>query len=473
MDRKHWMIGLSLCAMLGLSASPAAAETDQRIAELESRIAELEDKKHENWLNERRAEEVKALVREVLQDAESRASLLEGHGGGMFAGHDGHHFFLKSADGGFLLNIGGQIQFRYLGSFRDGQRTVAPVGTHDDNGETGFDLGRVKLKFFGHIADPRIKYLVRLEVEHETNNVVADEVVLGYQVNDALMIWGGEAKAPLMREEMIEAYHLLAVDRTFVNETLTTGIVQGVGLVWQDHNVFNDSLRVQLMVNDGARGAEAEFESIEFSQPHHTSPIKDFHEDFSDVAFTGRVDIRLAGDWGKLQEFTSWPGEELSAFVGAAIHQEFGETGDGDDNNNFTIWTVDGSVQSGGLSLYGAVVGLNTDNVSGSTDYEAYGVIVQGAYNMPVGDDSIEPFVRYEHMDFDGFATDHGHADNTVGFITAGANYYLAKHAAKFTVDVTWALDPVPFKHSKLGLLADAGSEDGQVVLRGQFQLLF
>ena len=42
---------------------------------------------------------------------------------GILAGHDGKKFFLKSADGSFKMNIGGQIQFRYMANFLDDRQT--------------------------------------------------------------------------------------------------------------------------------------------------------------------------------------------------------------------------------------------------------------------------------------------------------------------------------------------------------------
>src|SRR5439155_5453186 len=60
------------------------------------------------------ADETRAIVAEMLADAQTRTSLLAAGG----AGHDGQ-FYLASPDGSFRLNVGGQIQFRYILDFRD------------------------------------------------------------------------------------------------------------------------------------------------------------------------------------------------------------------------------------------------------------------------------------------------------------------------------------------------------------------
>ena len=61
------------------------------------------------------ADEVRAIVAEMLADADTRSSLLQG--GGSAGWDDG--FFIESGDGSFRLNVGALIQFRYVASFRD------------------------------------------------------------------------------------------------------------------------------------------------------------------------------------------------------------------------------------------------------------------------------------------------------------------------------------------------------------------
>ncbi len=86
-----------------------------------------------------------------------------------------------------------------------------------------------------------------------------------------------------------------------------------------------------------------------------------------------------------------------------------------------------------------------------------------------------EPFVRYEGFFFD---SDRGFSDDTHNFITVGVNHYIAGHALKITGDVI-----IPFENTadlvSSGILPNTGvgllgsSEDGEVVVRLQFQLLF
>ena len=112
-------------------------------------------------------------------------------------------------------------------------------------------------------------------------------------------------------------------------------------------------------------------------------------------------------------------------------------------------------------------------------DATQIGLVAQaGAFVIP---DKVELFGRYEYINFDcvyyrnsGAGTQGGTgnlAKNDLSLITVGANWYLQKHNAKFTVDLVWALDPVPANNSGSGLLTSA--DDNQVALRAQWQLAF
>jgi hypothetical protein len=142
------MVGV--CAGLASAASGEDKKNSEiiealraEVAELRSTVARLQAEHGDDWLTEQRADEIRALVQDVLADADTRANLLQD---GMTAGWD-KGFFLGSADGNWLLRIGGQIQVRYAASFQDD----APDGEDD---RYGFEVRRAKLKLKGHVVDP-------------------------------------------------------------------------------------------------------------------------------------------------------------------------------------------------------------------------------------------------------------------------------------------------------------------------------
>ncbi|MGI9015185.1 MAG: hypothetical protein ACR2GY_13190 [Phycisphaerales bacterium] len=72
--------------------TPSEAELQARVAVLESTIVRLKQNGQSERMTERRAAEVRAIVQDVLADADTRASLLQG---GLTAGWD-KKFVLRS-----------------------------------------------------------------------------------------------------------------------------------------------------------------------------------------------------------------------------------------------------------------------------------------------------------------------------------------------------------------------------------------
>ena len=506
--------GLLLSLAGVVHAEQTTTSDADRIKALEAKVAELQG---QSLLNERQTEEVKALVKDVIADANSRPSLV---GTGLNAGRDETAFFIGNEEGTFRLNFRGQIDMRYMVNFRQGysshshnddltgletfglpnQTGYTPgFGDHNDQGESsinkGFEVTRAKLQFFGNIYGPNLLYNIRLAVNPETNAVSADTITIGYKFLDGKMtIWAGEDKAPFLRESLTQSYNQLAVERSLINYIFTLGGAQGIGMVW----VPSELLKVQLMFNDGSRSGENGSQTI-------TQQLNDSDGDFnslavlngkgfnagrSDIAATGRVDVKLAGQWVDMDDFAAWPDRPFSAFVGGAFHYEVGRTGDDGSNNNFFSWTVDGSAKYKGFGFYGAVVGMHTQyekalSDGGLGDDSLYGGVAQGSWNY---NSQFEPFIRYEVFisqslrgKLAGTSNTNILPQDTINLVTVGANWYNKKHSAKATVDMVWALNHLPpalFVLSdatgrNTGLLIDANDHKNQLVLRVQYQLLF
>jgi phosphate-selective porin OprO/OprP len=424
-----------------------------RVNAQDQEIAELRRAGDPQWMTEQRSAEIRELVEEVLADADTRASLLES---GLTAGYDGKHFFLASADGNYRMNIGGYMQVRYLANFRE--------DSGSDDTETGFQLRRAKLEFFGNVIAPQFIYSMQLEVNRDTGEVGMDRGYVGYVFNDDLSILAGRFKGPLLHEEfLVSATRQLAVERSLVNAIFSINYVDGAMLVASP----NDWLNLNLSVNDGLRSGD----------PGGTG--NDFASDTSDIAFTGRADVKLMGEWPQLKDFNAWEGQATSAFIGAAAHYELSESGDTQTAvpaaDSFVTYTSDATLYAGGFEVFGAFVGRHVDLVDAAPvpSYDDFGVVVQGGYM--VVPDKFEPFVRYEWI---GPDSDRGL--NDMNLITAGANYFFKKNSAKLTADVVWALDELnsfafstPTSRTGLGLLPDAPGAENQVVIRVQFQLVF
>lgn len=483
-----------LLAAIGVcvAASPLAAQTpadvESRLNKLEQDNARLRDEvtklrgdKEIDWLNARRKEEIKALITEVLTDADQRASLLADGG---VAGHNGQNFFLASADGTYLMQIGGLVQARYAWNHRG----RAPASDQFDDDENGFELARAKLEIGGYIGTPKIYYVVRIGVDREDNEVLGERVILGYQISDDLSIFAGEDKAPFMREELIDPARQLAVDRSLFNEFFTAGYVQGAFLRWE----MNESLTFFGSINDGFRSGEAD---NEFNSSHVFAPstgvgdipgrgagpvAKPFFLDRTDIAMTARLEWKVMGEWSQAADFSSASNEGQALFLGGAVHYELGETGSSAFNDNFLAWTFDAQYENAGFNLAGAIAGFHTD-LQQANQFDFFGAMIQGGFMLIP--DKLEPFARFEWIDLDGH---HGAgARNDIYIATVGFNYYIRRHHSKVTVDVMYSPNELP-NSAFLGLQDNDGTgqalgsiglredaDGNQFVLRAQFQLLF
>ncbi len=435
-----WMVLITcLCATSAMASN--AEDLDAKIAALEAKIAELEARQRAHWLDDRRAEQIKELVRDVLADADSRASLLEG---GLTAGHDGR-FFIASADGAFRLSLRGQLQVRYVATFRN--------NSGDDDFEGGFTLRRAKLGFEGYVGEPRVAFRIVLASDRDSGDVYLEQATIGHEFDRGIRVSIGRFKPRVLREEFTGADMQLAADRSVMNELFTWGYSEGIELAYERQERF----RLYMTVIDGPAAGE-------------DTATKDFQNDNSDVAFTVRTDVKVMGNWEQMQDFTGLSGREMAIFIGAAVAYNIAETGDvgGSPNDNLLTWTVDASIEVEGFSAFIAFIGNHEFNAD-TPDVNEYALVVQGGYRF--FNDQIEPFLRWEHL----FADTNSRTmwTDDLDIITAGFNYYVNGQKTKLTADVLWALDTVPAGISGLGLLSDAPGEKNQVVLRLQLQLLF
>ena len=252
----------------------------------------------------------------------------------------------------------------------------------------------------------------------------------------------GQFKLPFMREELVSSGRQLAADRSLINARFSQRRAQGIQLGYTAGQ-FN----AKIMYHDGARTRNSQ--ALRYD---------------TEFAVTSRVEWLVAGDWNQVREFTSWEGESFAFLLGGALAYEREEYGtpDGPEEETFT-WTIDGSLNFGGANAFAAIVGRHLD----VADADQYGIVVQGGFFFVP--DKWEAYVRYEYGDLDLA----GQSDLSV--ITVGVNRYFVKHSMKWTTDVGIGLDEVSsdWANDGAGWREDSPGEDGQVVLRSQFQVLF
>jgi len=92
----------------------------------------------------------RAYAAELLADADSRTSLLQGGN----AGYDNGAYI---GDGSWLLRTNVLLQFAYKASFRDD----GSMGVGDNNDFThGFSINRAKVRFSGNIGSPDVEFVI-------------------------------------------------------------------------------------------------------------------------------------------------------------------------------------------------------------------------------------------------------------------------------------------------------------------------
>lgn len=468
-----WRSGILIVPLLLLSVSALAqeSESEETVAKqlqslkmemeglrkvnevMKGQIDELRARTQDNWLTEHRAEEIRIIVQDVLADADTRASLLQD---GLIAGWR-DHFFLASPDGRFKLQVGGQIQARWVYNFHD----------QSDRHIQGFENTRTKLIFQGHVFSPDWSYLVRSDFSRAGGGAVLDDAWIRHNLNNEISIRVGQFKLPFSREFLVSSARQLAVERSLIDGVFNVGRSQGIEIRYQD-----DIARWAIAFSDGGQdnlGAEAGFNIIGIVADPANSPALNRDTEF---ALTGRYEMLIAGNWEQFNDFTSPLSDAFGMMVGAAIHAQHGEFGvTGTRGERWIAWTADISLEYGGANVFASFTHHYVDDPFFFLD--GYGVVVQaGVYLTP----KWEVFGRYEYswLDFD---TAFGSVERSdLGVLTVGANYYIDGHDLKWSTDIGFGVTQIEDfwgANSRAGYRTDAEEAEPQIVFRTQLQLLF
>lgn len=413
------------------------------------------------------ADEVRAIVSEMLSDADNRSSLLQSGG----AGHDGSRFYLAGGD--FKLTVGGQLQFRYNANFGDDDTAF-----RQDSFEPGFQTTRTRLEFAGQ-AWGNWGFFVQGDFGSEGGggDFTSLDAWVSHQLDNGWGVRWGQFKAPFMREELVSSKRQLAADRSLTNEIFNQGRSQGIELQWE-----GDDWRFAASFTDGFNSANSDFTSnkaiVAVYDPITTDLLSaNLTGGEADYAGTARLEWKWAGNWADFDDFTAPGGQEYAGMLGGAIHYEGGDAATTDAlgapiNEDYTLfaWTLDASIEGDGWNAFAAWVVSNADFDDLGDDYWDQGFVVQGGILIP--DSDWELFARWDAIIPESSRT----GDDNFNTLTVGTNWYIEGHAAKFTFDLQWFFDEgtendLVGTDTSVGYLLE--DEDSQVQLRGQFQLLF
>ena len=412
------------------ATDPSAAELRQQMSAMQAKLDAIESRQQAQA-------ESAGTVRDVLQDAQKRSMLLQTEGA--VAGYD-KGFYLQSADGNFKLRPYFQFQFRSVTNYRDNQ------GNGDDDTQNGFEIRRMKFGIKGNAFAKELTYNFRIAASRSSGATSLEYAYIEYQFADDLGFRVGQFKENVFHEEEVSSERQTAVDRSLVNELLgggQTDYVQGVSLLY---NPEDGPVHAEISLTDGARTLNTDFTEGGGGNESIDNP---------NYGVSGRVDYKVMGNWKQYSDMQGWRDADDLLVFGAGV--DYTEGGDA-----FALYhTIDASWKPAnvqGLGVYAAYIG-NYNDTGADTSYD-WGALAQAGYLL---DKNWELFGRYDIIRIDTPAD-----NDTYHEITAGVNYFFAKHNAKVTVDLTYLPNGAPSNERGIGILA---SDDSQFLVRGQFQL--
>jgi len=254
MSKKKWtMYGAIVAAVILAAFTVPAIATNPSYEELEARLDTAEarldavNSSNPSWIDKRRAEEVSVLVKEVLADADSRASL-QGDGSPV------------------TVNVHGFMQTRW--TYNSGA---------DVEANHGFSLPTARLILSGDVYN--FGYKVSGQWNDGGNFDLKD--AYGSTRLAGMDFRFGQFKAPFMKEVLVDRVDTLSADRSIVAYTFGQGRSQGI-------EFGNDlgALDVRVAYTDGfnsANGAGVQ----------------------NGYALTGRADLEIS-KWWNLGAAISW-----------------------------------------------------------------------------------------------------------------------------------------------------------------------
>jgi hypothetical protein len=424
----------------GAATQPTKAELMEQIQQLQTKVQALETKQQQEQIVSK-ADQDRAID-DVIKDAQKRSQWLQTDSA--LAGYEGNRFFLKSADGNFLLRPWFHMQVRDITNLSESG------GDYNDN--NGFELRRMKFGFDGNMFTPKLTYQINWATNRNTGVPELENAYAKYAITDEWAVAGGQLQDPFAHESLVSSKYGLAADRTLGTMVFTGGenYVQGVEVIyarpdWRAYGAFTD----------GARN--------NFNQD-----FRDFPTNNADFGAASRLEYKVMGDWKDYTELSPYNlKKDLLVFGGALAYTEAGNTGafmqTADAQYNLTT----------GWTFYTAFIGryINDGPISSGApvpaQFDGYDWTAEAMVGYMINR-NWQPYLRYSflHLTQQGIPG----LENDVNEFTAGVNYYWYGQAAKFTLDLVYYPNGSPVNDTGTGVLANDG--ENEFVLRAQFQLL-
>jgi len=430
------------------AAEPTTEQLMQQIQQLQAKVDQMETK--QQAVN---SKDVDATVEAVLKDADKRSQLLQMEG--FTAGWTKDKGFrIQDAAGNWVLHPNFQFQFRSVTSFRHDGKQVDASGQGSDDIENGFEIRRMKFGFDGNAFTPDLTYFFLWNTAqgsvsggNDAGSVFLEQAWIKYFFNDDWAFRVGQFVNPVFHEQTTSSKYTLEVERSLANILITgsnESFTQAISLIY-DHK--DSQIQAEFGLEDGFTSGNTDF--------------VDKNEGASqNWGIFGRVNFFVNGTREQYKDFTAMGNRnDLLVFGVGADLTEMG-------NDTQYLWTADCQWENtAGLGVYAAAIGNYLDSGDLDNQFCNYAFLIQAGYMI---NDRWEVFGRYDFTKVDEAITSGGHDEFCE--ITLGANWYVGgNHNAKVTVDLSWLPNGCP---ADIGALDYLATDDDEVVIRGQFQLL-
>jgi len=360
---------------------------------------------------------------------------------------DGLTLAVGGDEGPYSLRFDGYAQFRYTASVRQDPPA--------DDGDLvhGFRVRRLKAIMRGHVGSPRVRYNVTF-ANRAGGRFIIERASIALSLTDRTTLDVGQFRLPLVLEETIGGRNQTAAERSRVAAVFGQGFSQGIQLT---HT--RERIRARAMFSDGIGSINTDF----------VNPGE------ADAALTGRLEARFGQrGWRDYSRFVAFRGSDPGAMLGLAGHWETaGGTGLGApiDQNLYQV-TADATVKRSGFSAHAAGHWRRIDR-TGQAAVDDFGLM---ALVSGFVDERNELFARWDTVWPGG---ESGNGADPFSTLTAGVKHYFVPRStaliavldAQYLFDDFTGSGPLIGTSTSRGQILDA--EDGQVVVRLQFQVSF
>lgn len=301
-----------------------------------------------------------------------------------------------------------------------------------------FTVRRTRLRFDGHVLDPRLLYKLQLsfargDIDFERSeqpNILRDAAV-GWKFSDATTFWYGQTKLPGNRQRVISSGEQQFVDRSLVNATFTIDRDLGAQLY---HRVGREKpFWIKLAVTNGeGRASENQDNGLAYTGRVEWLPLGEFTDggDYFEADLVREPEPKFSiGAVYSINKKTHKPGGQLgTSYDTPGLHRDI-ET-----------WFVDAIYKYRGFSWQAEYarrwtydpVFLDTAANETVTIYKGQGINTQMGYVL---ENNFEPSVRFTKLFAD---RDTLQGDNDQTQYTVALSKYINQHRIKVQTDLSY-----------------------------------